>query len=85
MKLKETFITHEIGGQMHLIDASGEFNGVGKCNDTTAFILGILKNDVSADEITDALHEKYGVSNDILRADLNELLDKLRSVNALDE
>lgn len=86
MKLKDGFVTHEMGGEQIMV-ATGEANfaGLVRSNATAAFIVDCLKKPTTKDEILDAILAKYDVSREVAEGDVNKILDKLRSVGALDE
>ncbi len=85
MKLKDTYISHESDGEQVLVDASCEFSGVIRNNSTSAFIVELLRHDTTLDEIADAMFEKYDAPRDRLRADAEAVIEKLRSVGAIEE
>lgn len=62
MKLKYNFITNEVADKIVAV-AVGEdlekFNGFIKMNGTGAFIFEMLKNDVTEDEIVEAILGNY--------------------------
>lgn len=86
MKLKNGFVTHEMGGEQIMV-ATGEasFAGLVRSNATAAFIVDCLKEETTKDAIVEAMLNKYDVSAEIAGADVDKILDKLRSVGALDE
>lgn len=86
MKLKAGFVTHEMGGEQIMV-ATGEagFPGLIRSNATAAFIVDCLKEETTYEQILDAMLAKYDVTREVAEADLNKVLGKLRSVNALDE
>ena len=62
MKLKYNFVTNEVADKIIAV-AVGEdldhFNGFIKMNDVGAFIFGLLKNDVTEEEIVAACMKQY--------------------------
>lgn len=86
MKLKEGFVTHEMGGQQIMVGTgSTNFSGMVRSNSTAGFIVECLKTSVTRDEIIEKMLEKYDVSREVVSADVDKVLAKLRSINALDE
>lgn len=86
MKLKENFITHETDGEQIMVDAGGsDFVGLVRSNATAAFIVDSLKTDTTKKAIVDAMCARYDASREIIDADVEEILAKLRSIGALDE
>lgn len=85
MKLKNGFVTHESSGKQILISANGGFNGLVKSNKTAAFIIDCLKSDTTESAITDALLEQFDVSREIVEKDVKYVIEKLRSINAIED
>ena len=86
MKLKDGFVTHEMGGEQIMV-ATGDasFAGLVRSNATAAFIVDCLKQDTTKEAIVEAMLAKYEVTAEIAGADVDKILAKLRSINALDE
>lgn len=85
MKLKDTFITHMSNGEQILVDVSGEFSGVIRNNESAARIVDCLKTSTSVSKIVEQLSLEYEVSNEELESAVKTVIDKLRSVGAIDE
>ena len=86
MKLKDGFVTHEMGGEQIMVaTGAASFSGLVRSNATAAFIVDCLKEDVTAEQIVAKLLEKYDVSEAVVAADVEKILTKLRSIGALDE
>lgn len=88
MKLKKDFLVHELGGEQVLVatgEAAEHFRGVARSNETAAFIVNCLKSETDPDHIVARMLEVYDVPEDLARADLMKILDRLRSIGALDE
>lgn len=86
MKLKPNFITQQIDGTQFLIPIGGEaFHGIVRSNETAAFIVDMLKNETTEQEIVDAMCREYNAPREVLAADVAEALAKLREINALEE
>lgn len=85
MKLKDSFITHMSNGEQILVDVSGEFSGLIRNNESAAKIVDCLKTETSVSKIVEQLSLEYEVSNDVLVAAVNSVINKLRSVGAIDE
>ncbi|MBO5076307.1 MAG: PqqD family protein [Clostridia bacterium] len=85
MKLNPNFITHMSGGQYYVVSTdSTAFKGIIRGNGTTGDIIDLLKNEVTEEQIVDALFEKYDAPRDRIAADVSTVLTKLRSVGAID-
>ena len=86
MRLRPDFMTQEIDGTQFLIPLAGEaFNGIIRSNETAAFIVDQLADDVTEEEIVDRMLKEYDAPRDVIAADVREVIEKLRSVGALDE
>lgn len=88
MKLKNGIVTNSIDGESFAIatgEAAKEFNGLIKNNPTAAFIFELLKTEQSEDSIVKAMTDKYDVDEATVRADVNELLNLLKSKNLIEE
>lgn len=85
MKLKDTFITHTANNEQILVDTSGKFSGIVRNNKTAAFIIDCLKEETSADDIVDKMVEEYDAPLEDIKKGVDDVLDTLRKVGALDE
>ncbi len=87
MKLKDGFILTEIGDEHILVPASetAHYGHVVRMNDTAAFIVEQLRKDVSREQIVDALLDQYEVEKSEAEQNVNEIIEKMRSINALEE
>lgn len=85
MKLKETFMTHGSEGEQILVDVSNRFAGLIRNNATAAFIVNCLKEDTTEEAITDRVYQEYDAPEEVIREDVRRVLDKLRTVGAIDE
>ena len=86
MKMKKGFVSQRVAGRWLLVSVgNNEFAGFVQGNDTTAFIAELLQKDTSADEMVEALYERYDAPKETLRADLEQVLDQLRSIGAIEE
>lgn len=85
MKLKKSFITHMSNGEQILVDVSGEFSGLIRNNESAAMIVDCLKTETSIVEIVEQLSLEYEASNEELESAVKTVIDKLRSVGAIDE
>lgn len=85
MKLKDTFITHMSNREQILVDVSGEFSGLIRNNESAARIVDCLKTSTSVSKIVEQLSLEYEVSNEELESAVKTVIDKLRSVGAIDE
>lgn len=85
MKLKSAFITHDTEGEQILIDTAGKFSGLARSNSTAAFIVEQLKAEISPDEIVSRMLEKYDAPKEVIEADVNKIIEKLKGIGAIEE
>ncbi len=86
MKLKKDFVTQMIDGTQFLVPLGGEsFHGIVRSNETAAFIVDCLKEETTAEAITDAMCGKYDAPREIIAADVEKILGILRGIGALEE
>ncbi len=85
MKLKSTYITHKNDDDYIMIDSSGEFAGIIHSNATAAFIAECLKTETTKEEIVQKMLEKYDASESEVSESVDMIIDKLRSIGAIDE
>ncbi|MGN1481192.1 PqqD family protein [Porcipelethomonas sp.] len=86
MKLKEGFITHQTGDEQIMVSAGNtKFNGLVRSNSTAAFIVDCLKSDTTENEIVSKMLKKYDAPEEVLSSDVKKIIDKLRSIGAIDE
>lgn len=86
MKLKNGFVTREMGGEQIMVaTGDADFSGIVRSNETAAFIVNCLKTETSEEEILAAVEQEYEGDEAAMRAGIRKVLDSLRSINALDE
>ncbi len=85
MKLKNEFITHTSGDEQLMISAGGSFNGMVRSNKTAAFIIDLLKEETTKEKIVAAMLERYDAEEQVISADVDKVIDALRSIGAIDE
>ena len=86
MKLNDNYVIHTIDGESMLIPtAAASFHGLGEGNETVGVILRCLAEDTAEDKIVDALAEAFDGSRDDMLQDVRSVIEKLRSIGAIDE
>ena len=86
MKLKEEFITQTIDGTQFIVSRGGTvFDGIVRNNETAALIVDLLKDGAARDEIVDKLFAAYDAPREVIAKDVDGVLDKLRSISAIEE
>ena len=70
MKLKDGFILHSSGDD-HLMVATGEaaktFSGLVRSNESAQFILNLLQNEISREEILDSMEKEFDAPRHTLK------------------
>lgn len=88
MKIKDTFILRNVAGSNIVlpVGASSEsFSGMMTLNESGVFLWNSLKNDISMDDLVNALLSEYNVSADQAKEDAEEFVKSLRSAGVLEE
>ena len=86
MKLNRNFISHTIDGESVLVPtADADFHGLVQGNKSVGVILECLEKDTTEEEIIDALSERFSGDREIMRADVANVISKLREIGAIDE
>lgn len=87
MKLNDNFLTH-ITKDEHYMISTGDtsFKGIVKNNGTAAFIIECLKNETTENQIVDNILKEYSETDrNIVEKDVANIIEKLRSIGAIDE
>lgn len=85
MKLKDDFISYESDGERILVSASGAFGGLARSNKTASFIIDCLKENTTPEAIVSLMLEKYDAPREIIAADVEKIISKLREIDAIEE
>ena len=85
MKLKDTFVTQEMGGEQVMVEAGGGFSGMVRSNATAAFIIDRLKEETTPEAILEAMVQKYDGPREQMASDIDMVLENLREIGALVE
>ena len=88
MKLRNGFITYNAGSEQIMVAAgaaSDVFRGMVRSNETAAFIIDCLAQEITMEELTEKMAARYEAPREIITRDLQKVLDSLRSIGALDE
>ena len=86
MKLKYEFIVHNVGDETLLVPtADASFHGLVQGNKTVDTILRCLQEDTTEEKILDSLKEKYDGDEEDMRADIADVIKRLRAIGAIDE
>ena len=86
MKLKKGFITHDTDACQIMVDTGlNGFAGMVRSNRTAAFIVDCLKQDTTAQQIVDAMLERYDAPREKIEADVDKVIGQLRGIGALED
>ncbi len=81
MKLKNGLVITQANGSNYIVDTSNKkdsFNGMIRLNDSALFIVELLKNDISYQEIIKAMTDFYGIPEETARKGADKVIEKLR-------
>ena len=87
MKIKEGFVLREIAGQSVVIalgEASKNFKGMIKLNDTGKFIWNMLSSGAEKEEIITKMLEEYDVGRETLESDVDKFIEVLEGASILE-
>ena len=87
MKTNTEYILRNIVGETVLIPTgktTNEFNGLITLNSVAALIWECISNGNTKDQILKAITEKYEVSEDVARPDLDEFIEVLLENNMIE-
>lgn len=88
MKIKDTFLMKEIAGNFVVVPTGNELvnlNGMITLNDSGAVLWGFLENDTTKEAVIDGMLKEFDIDRETAEADIDEFLDLLRKIGALDE
>lgn len=86
MKLNKKFVRYEMDGKAMVIplgDAS--FHGVVQGNRSVGVILECLERGATEDEIVQTMYTRFDGDRNQMRADVRDVVAKLKSIGAIDE
>lgn len=78
MHLKYQFEMMELDDRVVAVpvgDGADEFHGVVKLSETAAFIFNLLKNDISENEIIDAMEKEFDATRCMLASDVRACIE----------
>lgn len=88
MKMKKGFLNHKLDNDNYLVPTNetvSNFHGVVRNNETTAFIIDCLQEDTTEEKIVEKMCEIYDATPERIYEGVEYVIDRLRSINALDE
>ncbi len=84
MKLKDAFITY-VSDNEHIMVATEGFLGMVRSNKTAALIIERLKKPATVEQLTDMLEARFDASREVIEKDVERVVEKLRSLGAIEE
>ena len=88
MKLKYSFIINELGDSfvaVPMADSLENFNGVLKLNEGGAFIVETLNSEITYDELCAKVSEKFSLTLDESKENIDIILEALSAENLIEE
>lgn len=87
MKLKNEIVLGSVDGKDFAIatgSLSKKFHGLINNNPTADFIFKLLQTEQTEDSIVSAMVEKYDACEEVIRADVKEILSQLKDMGILE-
>lgn len=88
MKIKDNFVLSEIGGSYIVIPTGSEtvdLNGMITLNETGYFMWNKMQNEITKEELIGEFLKEYDVDEETVSADIDDFVEKLRSIGAVCE
>lgn len=88
MKLKESYITQQIGDRQYMVSTGTEadrFKGMISSNRTAAAIVDLLREETTEEKVVDAMYARFDAPREKIERDVRKVVGILRSVGALEE
>ena len=89
MKIKKGFLLREMPGGTSVVVGVGEnsekLKGYLTLNESGAFIWKILEKGATVDDIVSEILKEYDVEEGIVKADVTDVVSKLKEIGALDD
>ena len=88
MKIKDGFILKDVAGSKIVIATGAQrinFNGVITFNDVGAEVFNMLDGTNSVEDIVSKISDDYNVDSNIVKNDVEKLIEKMRKHNLIDE
>ena len=85
MKLKDGLSKNRAGDDYIVISDNREiFKGMIRLNESGAFLFDLLKNDISFDELKNALMNKYAIDGELAKRDLSAFLKTFKDCGLIE-
>ena len=86
MKLKKEFVTYSTD-EKHLVVCTDTkmFSGIVQSNATGGQIIELMKEETTRDQVIQEMLKEYSGSEELIVKDVDKVIEKLRSIGALEE
>ena len=86
MKIKEGFLIRKVASQYVVMPCNNDinFNGMISLNESGAFLFNLLKENITKDDLLQAMLNEYDVSKEVALNDIEKFLKVLQDNNLLD-
>lgn len=87
MRIKDGFILRQIAGEDIVVPIGGNianFNGVINLNKSAAYLLNLLKEEITADKLIVSLMNEYEIDEELATKDVNDFLNILKEHQMLE-
>ncbi len=86
MKISEGYLLRTVAGKNIVVSVGSDvnFNGMLTLNDTGVFFWNLLQNDITKEEMLEAVLKEYDVSKDVASKDIDEFIGKLSANKILE-
>ena len=86
MKLKKEFISvFDEGSSVTVSTNSAVFSGMIKGNETASLIIKLLKEDTTAEKISESILDQYDIDAETALRDVMAVINRLKAIGAIDE
>lgn len=86
MKLKKEFVTYSTDEKHMMVCTDTKmFSGIVQSNATGGRIIELMKNETTRDQIIQEMLKEYSTSEDLIAKDVDKVIEKMRSIGALEE
>ncbi len=87
MKICEGYLLRTIAGKNIVVSIGNDvnFNGMLTLNDTGVFFWNLLQNDITKEEMLEAVLKEYDVSSEVALQDIDSFIQKLKDTGILED
>lgn len=88
MRIDERFILRKIAGEYMVVptgEKAGNCNGLILLNASGVFLWDCLQEECTLEELAGQMREEYEASEEIVRRDLEQFLEKMKTIGCLED